>query len=73
PTAGDAATQAAVLGPIETLVADTGYCSEKNVEAVRRWASPPSIAVAQEDHHLDWRQRHTEPEALAADATLMQA
>ncbi|EQD42276.1 transposase IS4 family protein, partial [mine drainage metagenome] len=26
-------TQAAVLGPIEALVADTGYCSEKNVEA----------------------------------------
>ena len=29
--------------------------------------------MAREDHHSDWRQRHTEPEALAEDATLMQA
>jgi len=29
--------------------------------------------VARENHHPDWRQRHTEPEELAEDATLMQA
>jgi len=65
-------TQAAVLGPIEALVADTGYCSEKNVEACEALGITPFIAVAREDHHPDWRQRHTEPEELAEDATLMQ-
>ena len=66
-------TQAAVLGPIEALVADTGYCSEKNVEACEALGITPFIAVAREDHHPDWRQRHTAPEELAEDATLMQA
>ena len=66
-------TQAAVLGPIEALIADTGYCSEKNVEACEALGITPFIAVAREDHHPDWRQRHTEPEALTEDATLMQA
>ncbi|WP_407066732.1 IS1182 family transposase [Ferrovum sp.] len=64
--------QAAVLGPIEALVADTGYCSEKNVEACEALGITPFIAVAREDHHPDWRQRHTEPEALGEDATRMQ-
>ena len=65
--------QAAALGPIEALVADTGYCSEKNVEACEVLGITPYIAAAREDHHPDWRQRHTEPEALTEDATLMQA
>ncbi|WP_291523703.1 IS1182 family transposase [Acidithiobacillus sp.] len=65
--------QAAALGPIEALVADTGYCSEKNVETCEVLGITPYIAVARENHHPDWRQRHTEPEALAEDATRMQA
>ena len=65
--------QAVALGPIEALVADTGYCSEKNVEACEALGITPYIAVAREDHHPDWRQRHTEPEALAEDAARMQA
>ena len=36
-------TQAAVLGPIEALVADTGYCSERMLKPVKPWASPPSL------------------------------
>ena len=56
----------AVLGPIEALVADTGYWSEKNVEACEALGiTAPFIAVARENHHPDWRQRHIEPEALA--------
>lgn len=66
-------TQAAVLGPIEALVADTGYCSEKNVEACEALGITPFMAVAREEHHPDWRQRHTEPEALPENATRMQA
>ena len=66
-------TQAAVLGPIEALVAGTGYCSEKNVEACEARDITPFMAVAREEHHPDWRQRHTEPEALPENATRMQA
>jgi hypothetical protein len=66
-------TQTAQLGPIEALVADTGYCSEKNVEACEALGITPFIAVAREEHHPDWRQRHTDPEALPENATRMQA
>ncbi len=65
--------QGTTLGPIEALVADTGYCSEKNVEACEALGITPFIAVAREAHHPDWRQRHSEPEALPENATRMQA
>ncbi|MBU2759383.1 IS1182 family transposase [Acidithiobacillus sulfurivorans] len=65
--------QTAQLGPIEALVADMGYCSEKNVEACEALGITPFIAVAREEHHPDWRQRHTEPEDLPENATRMQA
>ncbi|WP_158006550.1 transposase, partial [Acidithiobacillus thiooxidans] len=65
--------QTAQTGPIEALVADTGYCSEKNVEASESLGITPFIAVAREEHHPDWRQRHTEPEDLPENATRMQA
>ena len=66
--------QGTTLGPIEALVADTGYCSEKNVEACEALGITPFIAVAREAHHPDWRQRHSEPEALPPEnATRMQA
>ncbi|MBU2758848.1 IS5/IS1182 family transposase, partial [Acidithiobacillus sp. RW2] len=65
--------QTAQLGPIAALVADTGYCSEKNVEACEALGITPFIAVAREEHHPDWRQRYTEPEALPENATRMQA
>jgi hypothetical protein len=65
--------QATTLGPIEALVADTGYCSTKNVEACEALGITPFIAVAREEHHPDWRQRHSEPDALPENATRMQA
>ncbi|WP_434782545.1 IS1182 family transposase [Ferrovum myxofaciens] len=65
--------QTAQLGQIDALVADTGYCSEKNMEACEALGITPFIAVAREEHHPDWRQRHTEPEALPENATPMQA
>ena len=73
--AGDAANPSCtVLGPIEALVADTGYCcSEKYVEACEVLGITPFIAVVREDHYPDWQQRHTEPEALGEDTTRMQA
>ena len=65
--------QALKLGDVETLIADTGYCSEKNVAACEQAKIVPLIAVARQDHHPCWRERFTEPAPLKADATPMQA
>ena len=65
--------QAPKLGDVETLIADTGYCSEKNVLACGEANMEPLIAVARQDHHPHWSERFTEPAPLKADATPMQA
>jgi transposase/IS5 family transposase len=65
--------QADKIGSATTLIADTGYCSEKNVQACEDAKVSPLIAVARQDHHPHWRERFTEPPALQADATPMQA
>ena len=64
--------QAPKLGEVETLVADTGYCSEKNVLACNAAKIEPLIAVARHDHHPHWSERFTEPAPLNANATPMQ-
>ena len=64
--------QAPQLGTAKTLIADTGYCSEKNIVACEQANITPLIAVAREDHHPHWRQRHTEPAPLPKDATPVQ-
>ena len=64
--------QAAVLGSVERLIADSGYSSEKNIKACETAKIEPLIAVAKEDHHPGWRERHSEPSPLPADATPMQ-
>ena len=65
--------QGATTGSVHALIADTDYCSEKNVDACEALGITLIIAVAREDHHPDWRQQHGEPEALGDDATRMQA
>jgi len=64
--------QAAQLGGVHTLIADTGYCSEKNILACEKANITPVIAVAREDHHPHWSERHTEPPPLPAGATPVQ-
>lgn len=59
----------ASLGKVDTLLADTGYCSAANIAACEAARIEPYIAVAREDHHPDWRARFTEPAPLATDAT----
>ena len=61
--------QQAKLGTATTLVADTGYCSENNVNACEAAKIVPLIAVARQDHHPHWSERFTEPAPLKADAT----
>ena len=57
----------------ETLLADTGFFSEKNVTACRRAGIKPLIAVKRDEHPPDWRERFTEPEPLAGDITPVEA
>lgn len=64
--------QSEVLGMPNCLLADTGYCSEKNILACDDAKVAPLIAVARDQHHPDWRERHSEPEPLPAHATVVQ-
>ena len=65
--------QAPKLGDAQTLIADTGYCSETNVKACEEAKIEPLLAVARQDHHPHRRARFTEPVPLPEDATAMQA
>ena len=53
----------------ETLLADSGYFSEKNVTICEAAQTTPLMPPGREAHHPDWRERFTEPEALPAAAT----
>lgn len=44
----------------ERLLADTGYFSEKNVQACQAARIEPLIAVGREAHHPHWRSRFEE-------------
>jgi transposase len=64
--------QEAALGKVECLAADTGFSSEKNLKACEAAKIEALIAVAREEHHPGWRERHSEPPALPGGATTMQ-
>jgi hypothetical protein len=61
------------LNQPQTWLADTGYYSEKNVAACVAAKIEPLIAVKRDEHHPHWRERFTEPEALAEDASAVEA
>lgn len=65
--------QAPRLGDVDTLIADTGYCSESNVKVCEEAGIEPLLSVARQDHHPHWKQRFTEPAPLVENATPMQA
>ena len=64
--------QSDVLGMPNCLLADTGYCSEKNILACEAAQLTPLIAVARDQHHPDWRERHSEPAPLPPNASAVQ-
>jgi len=64
--------QAPRLGDVQTLIADTGYCTQSNIKACVDASIDPLLCVARQDHHPHWRERFTEPAALTEDATPMQ-
>lgn len=53
----------------EMFLADTGYFSEKNVEACNAAGIEPLIAVGRDEHHPHWRDRFAEPEPLSEAAS----
>lgn len=56
-----------------TLLADSGYFSEGNVEACCEAQITPLIALGREGHHASWQERFSEPEPLAQGATRVAA
>ncbi len=63
--------QTEVLGAVDGLIADTGFCSEKNIPAAA--GIEPLIAVARDEHPPSWRERHSdEPAPLPENAIPVQ-
>ncbi len=60
-------TQPSTRGEVKQLVTDAGYTSEKNIRACEAAGIEPLMAVAREEHHPGWRERHSEPFPLAED------
>lgn len=57
----------------DTVLADTGYFSQKNVEACNAAKITPLIAVKRDEHHPGWRERFTELAPLAEKASAVDA
>lgn len=56
----------------QNLLIDSGYFSEKNVVICEDAHITPLIAPGRERHHTGWRERFSEPEPLAANATAVE-
>ena len=61
------------LNQPETLLADTGYFSQKNVTVCHGAKIKPMIAVKRDEHHPDWRERFTDPAPRAEGASPVDA
>ena len=61
------------LGKAETLLADSGYFSQTNVEACAKAKITPLIALGRERHHLSWKQRFAPAPPAPDNPTALQA
>ncbi len=61
------------LGTPESLLADSGYFSQANVEACADTDIAPLIEQAREHHHLSWRDRFAEAPPAPEDPTPLEA
>jgi transposase len=61
------------LGRVKTLIADTGYASEDNVNACAQAKIRPLIALGRETHHPSLLERFTEPPPLQGKPTALEA
>ena len=62
-----------VLGSPETLLADSGYFSEANVEACVGAGIAPLISPGRERHHRGWKERFAATPPAPEDPTALQA
>lgn len=62
----------ACLGKVTLFVADTGFCSQANLNACEAANVQAVIATKREHHHADCLERFTEPAPLAKNATTLQ-
>lgn len=53
----------------KSLLADTGYFSERNVDLCLDADVEPFISMGRDAHHPDWKERFSEPGPLPANAT----
>jgi transposase len=61
------------LGRVKTLIADTGYASEKNVEACAQAKIRPLIALGRQGHYPSLKERLGEPAPLKGKVTALEA
>jgi len=57
-----------VLGPVQSLIADNGYCSQTNVQACNDAGIAPLLAIKRESHHLPVLERFV-PDAPEPETT----
>ena len=64
-----------VLGQVQTLIADNGYCSQANAQACGDAGIAPLLAIRRESHHLPVMQRFAPdaPAPLTADPLVRMA
>ncbi len=60
------------LGRVDSLIADCGFCSDKNIAACEAAGVKPYMAVARQDHHPHWSERFAQPAPCPHDATALQ-
>lgn len=56
------------LGPVQSLIADNGYCSQANAQACRDAGIEPLLAIRRESHHLPVMERFA-PDASPPEAS----
>jgi transposase len=56
------------LGTVEQVLADTGYCSERNIRLCEAVEVEPVFAVGRQDHHPQWESRFEEPQPVSEEA-----
>lgn len=55
-----------------TLLADSGYFSEQNVETSRKAGVAPLISTGRDAHHQSWKERFSEPAALPENVSAVE-
>jgi len=60
------------LGRVDSVIADCGFCSDKNIAACEAARVEPFLAVSRQDHHPHWRERFAQPAPCPPEATALE-